>query len=145
MALYSTAVPEQVGLVPLLSSMVTEERLTVGVTLSAKSVGDATLPLLLTQLRELVTLLALTDKEEREALKPKFCPVMVRAPFVHVALRSLSAVEPSLYVPCTRNSMSEPEQEEGLPTLCSIYRLPGRRIPAGITNSCTELLLCTGG
>ena len=144
MALYSTAVPEQVGLAPLLSSMVTEERLTTAETLRAKGTGAATLPLLLTQLRELVTLLALTDKEEREALKPKLCPVMVRAPFVHVALRSLLAELPSLYRPERWNCISEPEQVDGLPSVCSMTIELGTMLSTGVTARSMELLLDTG-
>jgi hypothetical protein len=93
----STGEPEQVEALPwvwlmlrLLGTM-----LTVGVTLRLKSGGEATLPLLLTQLRELLTLLACTLKELL-ALKLKLEPTTVRAPALQVALRSALALEPSL-------------------------------------------------
>ena len=69
--------------------------LTVGVTLRLKSGGEATVPLLLTQARLLLTLLACT-LTLLLAWKPKPWPVMVSAPALHVALRSALALVPSL-------------------------------------------------
>ena len=89
-------VPEQVGLLPLVTSKLTKLRLELRVADTGKSEGDCTLPLLLTQLRELVTLPALTAEEEASALKPKFWPTTVITPSVQVALRSSVALEPSL-------------------------------------------------
>jgi hypothetical protein len=86
-----------VGLVPLtwLTTTLLGTMLSAGLTLNAKSGGEATLPLLLTQLRELLTLLACT-LTLLLAWKPKPWPVMVSAPALHVALRSALALEPSL-------------------------------------------------
>jgi hypothetical protein len=83
------------GLVPPTWLTLAEVMLTLGATLRLKSGGEATLPLLLTQLRELLTLLACT-LTLLLAWKPKPWPVMVSAPALHVALRSALALVPSL-------------------------------------------------
>jgi hypothetical protein len=134
-----------VGLVPLtwLTTTLLGTMLSAGLTLNAKSGGEATLPLLLTQLRELLTLLACT-LTLLLAWKPKPWPVMVSAPALHVALRSALALVPSLYVPCTVNSTGEPEQVEALPCVWLMLRLSGSMLTVERTTRATLLLLATG-
>ena len=99
---------------------------------------------MLTQLRELVTVLTLTPVDEASADREKALPVMVMTPSVHVALRSFVAEDPSLYRPVRWNSSGEPEQVEGLPTVWSMDRLPEEMLSVDCTWRSMLLLLLTG-
>ena len=79
-AVYARGVPRQVGLLPLVKDKLTKLKLELRVAVTGMSEGGATLPLLVTQLRELVTLRTLTALAEASALTPKFWPVMVITP-----------------------------------------------------------------